>query len=43
MPDKDCHPLLPTGALADRQEQDGDDFPVIPRAARGNEAMMKTT
>ncbi|XP_029819177.1 D-dopachrome decarboxylase-like isoform X1 [Manacus vitellinus] len=26
----DCHPLLPTGALADRQEQDSHDIPVIP-------------
>ncbi|XP_035412892.1 D-dopachrome decarboxylase isoform X3 [Cygnus atratus] len=42
-PAEDCHSLLPTGALADRQEQDSDDFPVIPQAVRGNEAMMKTT
>nr|XP_047920102.1 D-dopachrome decarboxylase isoform X3 [Anser cygnoides] len=32
-PAEDCHPLLPTGALADRQEQDSDDFPVIPSSS----------
>lgn len=42
-PEKDCHPLLPTGALADWQEQNSHDFPLIPQAASWNKAMMKTT